>query len=50
MLDEVAAEAARVAEALILLEGCDADADNMEIDSFTKAAGNFEQRQAANGL
>ena len=35
MLDEVAAEAARTAEALTLLEGGDVDADKMEIDSST---------------
>ena len=37
MLDEVAAEAARMAEALTLPERGDADADNMEIESSTKA-------------
>ena len=36
MLDGVAAEAARTAEALTLLEGGDVDADKMEIDSSTK--------------
>ena len=46
MLDEVAAEAARLAEALTLLEGGDADADNMETDSSTKAAGHCTKRQA----
>ena len=46
MLDEVVAEAARMAEALALPEGSDADADNMEIDSSTKAAGHCTKRQA----
>ena len=46
MLDEVAAEAARMGEALTLLEGGDAAADNMEIDSSTKAAGHCTKRQA----
>ena len=46
MLDEVAAEAARMAEALSLRDGGDADADNMEMDSSTKAAGHCTKRQA----
>ena len=46
MLDEVAAEAARNAEALTLPEGGGADADNLEIDSSTKAAGHCTKRQA----
>ena len=42
----MAAEAAKMAEALTLLEGGDADPDNMEIDSSTKAAGHCTKRQA----
>ena len=44
MLDEVAAEAARMAEALTPPEGGDADADNMDIDSSTKVAGQQKWR------
>ena len=46
MLDEVAAEAARIAEALTPPGGSDADADNMKIDSSTKASGRCTKRQA----
>ena len=42
----MAAEAARMAEALTPLERGDADADNMEIDSSTKGAGHCAKRQA----
>ena len=41
MLDEVAAKAARMAEAQTQLEGRAAETDNMEIDSSTKAAGSL---------
>ena len=46
MLDEVAAEVARMAEEMMLPDGSDANADNMEIDSSTKAAGLCTKRQA----
>ena len=46
MLDEEAAEAARMAEVQTQLVGRDAEADNMEIDSSTKAAGHCAKRQA----
>ena len=46
MLDEVAAEAARMAEAQTQPVGRDAEADNMEIDSSTKVAGHCAKRQA----
>ena len=45
MFDEVAAEAAGMAEAQTQLEGRDAEADNMEIDSSTKVADHCAKRQ-----
>ena len=45
MLDEVAAETARMAEAQTQPEGRDAEADNMEIDSSTKVAGRDRLQQ-----
>ena len=39
MLDEVAAEAARMAEAQTQPEGLDTEVDSMEVDSSTKVAG-----------
>ena len=44
MLDEVAAEAARMAEEMTLPDGGGAEADNMEIDSSTKEAGHCTKR------
>ena len=46
MLDEVAAEAARLAEAQTQPNGRDADAENMEINSSTQAAGHCVKRLA----
>ena len=41
MLDEVAAEAARMTEAQTQPEGLDTEVDNMEIDSSTKVDGHY---------
>ena len=46
MLDEMAADAARMAEEMTLPDGGEANADNMEIDSSTKAADHCTKRQA----
>ena len=47
MLDEMMAEAARMAEEMTLPDRGEAKADNMEIDSSTKEAGHCTKRQAA---
>ena len=46
MLDEVAGEAARMAEAQTQPEGLDTEVDNMEIDSSTQVAGHCVRRLA----
>ena len=45
MLDEVGAEADRLAGEVTLTDRGDVNADNMEIDSSTKAAGHCTKRQ-----
>ena len=46
MLDEMAAETARMAEEMTLSDGGEAKADNVEIDLSTKEPGHRTQRQA----